>query len=175
MPQYQIGTIDITNGSNIVTGNGTYWLMNIKTGDSFMVVGVNAHYQVASINSDTQITLSKNWADFSLLGATYAIARDFTQNYNIPETWFGDREWPYRITQAFRLIDSRIKILSDRIETKGTTTTTTTSSSTSSTASTVSTTSSTISTTSTTSSTSSTVSTISSTTTITTTTTTIPP
>jgi len=123
MPQYQTGTVDVTSGSNVVTGHGTSWLKNISTGDSFMVNGINVHYQVASVDSDTQITLTANWVGATATYQNYNIVRDFTQNYGFPEIGFGDRQWPFRLSQALRAIDSRLAILAARVETKATTTT----------------------------------------------------
>lgn len=67
MGQYQTGTVKIIHGSNIVAGFGTSWLENVRIGDSFMVEGINVYYQVASVDSDTQITLSEPWSGPSMI------------------------------------------------------------------------------------------------------------
>ena len=173
MAQYKIGTVNVTNGSAVVTGNGTLWLSNISVLDIFVVRDIVANYTILTVDSNTQITLSTNYTGATATYQSYQIIRDFTDNYSFPEINFGDKNWPYGLTIALVSVDLQIKRLSDRIETKGTTTTTTTTTS-SSTSSTISTTSSTSSTISTTSSTSSTSSTISTTSTLSTTTTTGP-
>ncbi len=171
MGQYQIGTVNVTNGSAIITGNGTLWLETISISDLFMIRDASVHYTVLTVDSNIQITLSANYVGATATYQSYQIIRNFTTNYSFPEIEFGDFNWPYIVTEALILVDTQIRTLADRIETKpvGTTTTTSTTSSTTTTTSTTSTTSSTTSSTSstisTTSSTSSTISTTSTTTT----------
>ena len=152
MGQYRTGTVDVINGSLTVIGHGTAFLANVSIADFFKVSGINTIYVVATVDTDTEITLTSTWAGSTLTNQEYQIATDWTTNYNFGEIWAGDKDWPYWLTNSLRQIDQRLKDLSDRIETKATTTTTSTSS-TSSTASTTSTTSSTMSTTSSTMST----------------------
>lgn len=161
MSQYQEGSVNVTSGSNVVTGNGTLWDTNnaVLVGDAFKVEGFQTTYEVASVDSDTQITLVSNYGEATETYQPYQITRDFTTNYSFREINKGDKDWPFHYTHAIRAIDTQMKLLADRIKTKATTTTTTTSSSTSSTISTTSSTSSTLSTTSSTSSTISTSST----------------
>jgi hypothetical protein len=64
-------------------------------------------YDVASVDSDTQITLSVNYAGVTAASAVYTIARDFTSPDNFPELTTGDIETPTIITRAFRKIQSR--------------------------------------------------------------------
>jgi hypothetical protein len=109
MGQYQVGTVDLTNGSPAVTGIDTEWLANASIGDGFKVEGFNAVFQVATVVSDTQITLSVNWPYASLLAQNYQIHRDFTPNMNLPEIWVGDKDWPYHLTVALRMLDSLVE------------------------------------------------------------------
>jgi hypothetical protein len=124
MSQYITGSVDVTNASNVVSGNGTLWNTNnaVQAGDVFMVDGVYTDYEIASVDSDTQITLTANWAGSTLTYQSYQITRNFTPNYNFREIHKGDREWPFHYTEALRDIDTQMKTLSDRIETKATTT-----------------------------------------------------
>jgi len=165
--QYQLGTVDMTNGSPIVTGHDTEWVTRgyVGANDLFKVLGENAVYYIQSIDSDGQITLTANYAGSTAIRLPYQITVDFTDNYNIPEVWEEDKDWPYYVTLALREIDRILYWLYDRTA-SSVTTTTTSSSTTSSTASTSSTTSTTTSTTSCTSSSSSTSSTCSTTTTL---------
>ena len=174
MPQYKTGTVSVTNGSATVTGSGTLWLANVSAGDRFKVKAINTTYEIASVDSDTQITLNVNWEGATLIQQNYQINIDRTTNYDFPKIIDEDEDWQYWWTLALRDIDTKLKDVCERIETRATTTSSsTTSSTTSTTSSTTSTTStsttSSISTTSTTtsctSSTSSTSSTISTTTT----------
>jgi len=78
MSQYQNGTVSVTNNNNVVTGSGTLWLANISTGDLFTKEGDNVAYTVASIPSNTQITLTGNYGGSSSSGSSYGITIDFT-------------------------------------------------------------------------------------------------
>ena len=151
MSQYQIGTVNVTNGSDVITGNGTLWLANITALDEFRIRGGSVSYSITSIDSNIQITLSSNYAGATADHQFYQITRNFTVNYRFPEICFGDKDWPYGLTLALEGIDTQIKTLSDRIETKPTGTTSTTSTSTCSSTSSTCSTSSTLSTTTTTS------------------------
>ena len=105
--QYKTGTASVTNNSPTVTGTNTLWLANVTAGDSFTVAGDGVMYDVASVDSDTQITLSVNYAGVTAASAVYTIARDFTSPDNFPELTTGDIETPTIITRAFRKIQSR--------------------------------------------------------------------
>lgn len=67
-PRYETGTVSVTNGSAVVTGSGTTWGSDtIKAGD-FIHVGATGEtdptatwYEVASVDSDTQLTLTANY------------------------------------------------------------------------------------------------------------------
>ena len=108
MSQYQTGTVDVAAASQTVDGTSTLWLANVAIGDLFKVTGYDAHYTVANIVSDTELTLNAGWAGSTLFGHTYQIVRDFTPIYNIPEIWVGDKDWPYHLTQGLRIIDGAI-------------------------------------------------------------------
>ena len=107
MSQYSTGTASVTNGSPTVTGTNTLWLANVSAGDSFTVAGDGVMYDVASVDSDTQITLSVNYAGATASGVVYTIARDFTSPDNFPELTTGDIETPTIITRALRKIQSK--------------------------------------------------------------------
>jgi len=110
--QYQTGTVSVTNGSAIVTGSGTLWLTYASIGDLFKVKGEDAIYTIASVDTDTQITLSANYAGTTDTGLQYQIARDFTPNLNLYEVWAGDKDWPYHLTvSTLRKLDSLLGIL----------------------------------------------------------------
>ena len=107
MSQYSTGTASVTNGSATVTGSGTLWLANVSAADSFTIAGDGVMYDVASVDSDTQVTLSVNYAGVTAAGAVYTIARDFTSPDDFPELTTGDIETPTIITRAIRKIQSR--------------------------------------------------------------------
>ena len=108
MAQYKTGSVSVTNGSQTVTGLGTLWSSEVSSGDIFTVVGENAWYEIGSVDSDTQITLSASYAGVSASGAAYAITRDFTTNYGWPYPQKGDIETASLIKRAFEDIDAKL-------------------------------------------------------------------
>lgn len=106
MSQYTTGLVDVTYNSNTVSGTGTLWLANVSVGDLFMVRNINTHYEVATIPSNTSLTLNSVWAGSTLTDQNYEITRDFTSNYNLIEICTGDKDWPFHMTKNFRDIDS---------------------------------------------------------------------
>ncbi len=100
MAQYKAGTATAVNGSPVVSGSGTQWLANVQVGDSFVMAGVSLVYDVASVDSDTQITLTAPYGGTGKSGA-YAVQRDFTSD-GIPEMAQGDIETAAIFTRAMR-------------------------------------------------------------------------
>ena len=105
MSQYQTGTITASNGSAIITGVSTAFLTNISPGDIFARVGDNVWYEVGSVDSNLQITLTSNYLGVSGSGLYYAITRDFTPNLNLPYPMTGDIETAAIIKRALLDID----------------------------------------------------------------------
>lgn len=110
MAQYKTGTVSVTNGSATVTGSGTLWSGEIAAGDLFTIVGDNAWYEVASVGSNTSITLSANYAGTTGSGKSYAISRDFTTRLGLPYPQKGDIETASIIKRAFEQIDTETNI-----------------------------------------------------------------
>ena len=107
MSQYKTGTATVTNGSATVTGSGTLWLAYVTAGDSFTVAGDGVMYDVASVDSDTQVTLSAPYAGTTASGVVYAIGTGYTVPDNFPEMSQGDIETATIFTRAMRKIQSR--------------------------------------------------------------------
>ena len=105
MSQYSTGLSSVTNGSPTVTGTNTLWLANVTAGDSFTVAGVM--YDVASVDSDTQITLSAPYAGTTASGVVYAIGTGFTVPDSFPEMSQGDIETATIFTRAMRGIQGK--------------------------------------------------------------------
>lgn len=80
MSEYTTGTVSVTNGSAIVTGSGTSWTAgsppNARVGDDFVRIGDGVTYKVASVDSDTQLTLAINYAGATGSGLSYAIVQN---------------------------------------------------------------------------------------------------
>ena len=107
MSQYSTGTASVTNGSATVTGSNTLWLANVTAGDSFTVAGDGVMYDVASVDSDTQVTLSVNYAGSTASGVVYAIGTGFTVPDSFPEMSQGDIETATIFTRGMRKIRGR--------------------------------------------------------------------
>ena len=107
MSQYKTGTATVTNGSATVTGTNTLWLANVTAGNSFTVAGDGVMYDVASVDSDTQITLSAPYAGTTASGVVYAIGTGFTVPDSFPEMSQGDIETATIFTRAMRKIQGK--------------------------------------------------------------------
>jgi hypothetical protein len=103
MSQYKTGTVSVTNGSATVTGTDTSWSGNVSAGDAFTIVGSGVTYTVASVSSNTSLTLSAPYAGSTASGQSYAITRDFTAD-GIVEMSQGDIETATIFTRAVRKI-----------------------------------------------------------------------
>ncbi|MCL2892462.1 hypothetical protein [Brenneria tiliae] len=78
MSWYRIGTITATNGSKIITGAGTAWtnpLNGVSAGRMLLLpaAGTVQLYEIASVQSDTQLTLVDNFTGTTGAGKAYAI------------------------------------------------------------------------------------------------------
>jgi len=107
MSQYKTGTATVTNGSATVTGTNTLWLANVTAGDSFTIASTGVMYDVASVDSDTQVTLSVAYAGVTASGAVYAIGTGFTVPDSFPEMSQGDIETATIFTRGMRKIQSK--------------------------------------------------------------------
>lgn len=115
MSQYKTGTAAVTNGSAIVTGTGTAWLANVAPGDGFTIAGTGVTYDVGSVDSDTQITLSAPYAGTTGSGLTYTVFRDFEENTGAPEMTQGDIETATVFTRAIRKIGQRLGLATSTV------------------------------------------------------------
>lgn len=70
LPDYVSGTITLANGSTTVTGTGTmFQSAAFKTGDTLQIQNLTA--VIASVNSNTSLTLTSPWTGTSLTNAPY--------------------------------------------------------------------------------------------------------
>lgn len=70
MSDYQTGTVAVTNASTTVTGTDTYFSSNVSAGDYFRVDGngiaeSSTWYKIASVDSNTQLTLETAYGEGS--------------------------------------------------------------------------------------------------------------
>lgn len=69
---YSAGTVTVTAGSRTVTASGSQWLFaSVQGGDIFETAGLTA--TIESVQSDTSLTLRRNWPGASASGAAYEI------------------------------------------------------------------------------------------------------
>jgi hypothetical protein len=71
MAWYKIGTINLTNGSDIVTGNGTNFPNSIRKGDALQIG--NSLYELDGVVNSTQMKLTKPYAGSTSSNTSYAI------------------------------------------------------------------------------------------------------
>ena len=109
MSQYRTGTASAVQDGAVVSGTGTAWLANVSAGDSFVMAGTGVVYDIASVDSDTQLTLTVSYKGADRSGA-YAVQRDFTAD-GIPEMASGDIETAAIFTRAMRKIQSRLNLI----------------------------------------------------------------
>ncbi|GAH11444.1 unnamed protein product, partial [marine sediment metagenome] len=110
MSQYAEGNVTLIQNSATVYGASCDWLTasNVKIGDLFKKQNENAWYQVTSVNLATSLNISPVYANASVDGVDYLIARDFTPNYDWPEIVSGDADWQDVYTRAIRAIDTKV-------------------------------------------------------------------
>jgi hypothetical protein len=70
---YSTGTIAVTNGSATVTGTGTVWLSRARPGMLIRRSGDSVSYTIASVASDTSLTLTTNYAGTTGSGLVYSL------------------------------------------------------------------------------------------------------
>jgi hypothetical protein len=104
--QYSKGTVTATNGSQVITGDIQFFGENVEAGDLFLVVGDNTSYEVGSVDSDTQLTLTANYAGDTASGVQYVIHRDFTPIKGLPYPQKGDIETAVIIKRALMMIEA---------------------------------------------------------------------
>lgn len=76
--KYSTGTISVTKGTTAVTGSSTVWTTNI-TSDHEIKIGKSV-YSIASIESDTALTLNEKFFETTVSGGTYKSAK-FKDNF----------------------------------------------------------------------------------------------
>lgn len=105
MGQYKTGTVSVTKDSAVITGVGTKFLTNIAIGQIFSLQGSWVGYEIASITSDTQFTLSTPYAGDDADDQFYLIVNDYTANYNLPLPNYGDVDIAYIFRRAVVKVD----------------------------------------------------------------------
>lgn len=78
------GTVSVSANSTIVTGDGTAFVLNAVNGGVICIDGVVG--QIASVESETALTLLHPWPDADKVGADYFIDLENAVRSNIAET-----------------------------------------------------------------------------------------
>lgn len=118
------GTVNVTNGSNVVTAVGIDLItLGVLAGNSFKVVRVSGErtdYTIASApvtaGNNQTFTLTASYSGTTGTGLGYAITTGFTTNRGYAEVDLGDVDWAVAITRTLRQIDAD---LSDAISGSG--------------------------------------------------------
>jgi hypothetical protein len=77
VPSFTSGTVSVTNGTTTVTGVDTSWNVNWNITRAYIAFGSTypyKAYQIASINSQTSLTLSTTFAETTLSGSAYVLS-----------------------------------------------------------------------------------------------------
>lgn len=77
MTIYNTGTVSVTNGNAVVTGSGTAWAVALISGGIFSSAGLAV--PIASVDSDTSLTLAYAWPGTTATGAVYAISMESSE------------------------------------------------------------------------------------------------
>ena len=72
MPWYRSGTVNVTNNSTSVVGNGTNWTQAVEVGEAFYGPDSKV-YEIANVVSDTQLTLATPYQGSTASGQSYVI------------------------------------------------------------------------------------------------------
>ena len=108
MSLYNTGTVTTTAGSNVVTGLNTLWSANVAAGDYILIGSVKALFEIATVDSDTQLTLTANFPS-ALDGQTYEIYQDFTANKSLPLIPYNTVNLPALLNRTLREIDGYLQ------------------------------------------------------------------
>lgn len=95
--------------AEIVIGIATLFSANVSAGDWFHRNGDLVTYSVASIQSDTQLTLSSVYAGANGTNLTYQIHRDFTVNRGYPIINPNDKDWVVPLQKMQVSVDADMK------------------------------------------------------------------
>jgi len=76
--QYSLGTVAVSSGSNSLVGTGTSWISKVEAGDMLQIQGYENVYYVASVLSDTGLTLTTNYVGADDPAARYTVTKNFT-------------------------------------------------------------------------------------------------
>lgn len=74
---YRTGTATVTDGEDLVEGEGTAWTLNLVTGGVFSLRGVSV--PIYEVISNTQLRLAYEWPTISYVDSPYAISLETSE------------------------------------------------------------------------------------------------
>ncbi len=85
---YRTGNVAVAQGSKVVTGTGTLWSIAVTPGDEFVICDANLlpigpRYEVASVDSNTKLTLVQTYQGTTASGLPYAVL-NIVGNMTVP-------------------------------------------------------------------------------------------
>ena len=88
---FDTGTLAATRGSTAITGDSTQFETDISSGDQeyYYIRAASAWYEVASIESDTALTLASNFAEDDETEASYDLVKRY-HSLGSTARWVGD-------------------------------------------------------------------------------------
>lgn len=95
---YVDGTVDVTQDSQTVTGNGTAWEANVDAGMLLRIGANDRVYVVSSVDSDTQLTLRDAYEDSTAGAANYTLRR------------IEDADGPYKSCNYYAVVSRRLTV-----------------------------------------------------------------
>ena len=108
MSQYTFGSVSVTNGSAVVTGTSTEFTANVDPGDTFKVIEDDVFYYIASVDSDTQITLTSTYQGATKPNVPYLINKDFSANLGLYLPNKDDKEPSFGLADNFNKLDNAL-------------------------------------------------------------------
>ena len=112
MSQYSVGTVSFVNNSAVVVGAGTQWSTQLAANQLFALKGSTIWYQILSIQSDTQLTLTSVYAGPTAAAQSYVAQRDFTATRNYPTPTFGDVQSASLIANTMLQLETELTTMS---------------------------------------------------------------
>lgn len=112
--QYSAGTVDLVNGSTVITGVGTAFVANnVQQGHLFVALmpgtpEASVAYQIASVGGEEQLTLDAPWSGPSIEGAAFVVHRD-VREFGLPRFRRGDEALQPLLTHALVRIDAELR------------------------------------------------------------------
>lgn len=104
--KYNTGTVNVTNGSPTVTGDGSQkFLTNLIAGQLFTILNSGVSYEIGAVTDDNEFELVANYAGADAEDQLYTVVQSFTSNFDIPYTEPGDVQTATIFKRAMTLID----------------------------------------------------------------------